>query len=409
MLLVADGKGGGNPEEHPAYDWLYKLHQKHAAEEEATRPIPKAPRSAGPEETRVLPTLPPLEEAAQPGGPPPGGPAGAPPPGPAPAPPARRRRRRFGLLRLVLLVLLLWLVFLVAVPFWAWTRVERVDASPRGERPAEQPGTTYLIVGSDSRAGLSAAERRELGTGNVEGERTDTIMLLHVGSGPNLLMSIPRDSQVEIPGVGTDKVNAAYALQGPALLVQTLEQATGIRVDHFVEIGFGGFVGVVDAVGGVRICPSEPMQDPQAKLDIRAGCQQADGATALGYARSRKTSELGDVDRARRQREVVSAVGAAVASPVSVLNPVRYVRLNTAGAEAVAVGEGTGPVDMARFAWAMTRVGGEAGLTCGVPIVDLAVTWDAERSQQLFGHLIEDNTEAVPDELCTPSGFPPGG
>jgi anionic cell wall polymer biosynthesis LytR-Cps2A-Psr (LCP) family protein len=159
-------------------------------------------------------------------------------------------------------LLLLWLVFLVAVPMFAWTKVQKVEFEPTaGERPGEQPGTTYLLVGSDSRAGLSAEERKDLGTGNAAGNRTDTIMLLHTGSGPNLLMSIPRDSQVEVPGHGNTKINAAFALGGPRLLTRTIEAETGIRIDNYVEIGLGGVVEVVDAVGGIQICPKRDMTD----------------------------------------------------------------------------------------------------------------------------------------------------
>ena len=116
---------------------------------------------------------------------------------------------------------------------------------------------------------------------------------------------------------------------------------------------------------------------------------------------------LGDIDRAKHQREVVSAVGDKAVSPWTVLNPVRYVRLNAAMPDFFKVGEGTGPVDMARFAWAMTRVDGDSGLTCGVPIRDLAVTLDEERSQQLFDLIAQDATGDVPQQLCTPSGLPP--
>jgi LCP family protein required for cell wall assembly len=341
--------------------------------------------------------------------------AGAPPPrapgrsgGGAPAsrrPKKRRPRFRFGWIGLLLV---LWLVFLLAVPFWAWTKVDKVEAEPEGDRPEEQPGTTYLLVGSDSRDELTEEERKELGTGGSVGQRTDTIMLLHTGDGPNLLMSIPRDSIVAIPGHGdAEKVNAAYAYGGPRLLTRTLESETGIRIDHYVEIGFGGFVGMVDALGGVEICPKEAMKDPQAKLDIPKGCQEADGATALGYARSRKTYEqLGDIDRARAQREVVSAIGSEALSPWTFINPIRYWNLNMAASDSFAVSEGTSPFSFAAFAWAMTRVNGDSGLTCGVPIADTAVNWDEERSQQMFKHVIEDDTEGIPQALCTPSGLP---
>jgi hypothetical protein len=161
----------------------------------------------------------------------------------------------------------------------------------------------------------------------------------------------------------------------------------------------------VDAVGGVKICPKTAMKDPLAKLDVEKGCQEADGPTALGYARSRKISALGDIDRAQRQREVVSAVGAKAASPWSVLNPFRYVGLADAGSKSLTVGENTGPFDTLRFAWAMTRVTGDKGLTCGVPIADLAVNWDRTRALRMFKLIQEDRTSDIGKRLCQPSGL----
>ena len=392
---MSDRPRGGSDE--PDFHWLYGTERKGVG-------------SAGgdPEPTRVLPTMnrPGTTSATR------GstsrrdqGPAQTPPPprSPRPAPatsPPRRRRFRLGWLKIALL---LWLVFLVAVPLWAWSQVDKVRADPGGDRPGEQPGTTYLLVGSDSREGLTREQQLEYGTGKGSGRRTDTIMLLHTGEGPNLLMSIPRDSIVEVPGVGVTKINAAFAYGGPRLLVKTIEGATGIRIDDYVEIGFGGFVNVVDAVGGIEICPKSAMKDPQANLDIEKGCQEVDGKVALGYARSRKTSSLGDIDRARHQREVVSAVGAEAKSPWSVLNPVRYFRLANAGSDSLRVGKDTSLFSTVRFAWAMTRVDGKNGLTCGVPIADLAVNWDRERADRLFGLIAEDRTADVPKGLCRPS------
>ena len=371
---------------------------------DATRAIPRQSRPAGsgdPDDqaTRVVPRQQP--SAARP--------APAPVrPSPPPADPAdpgrgRRGRPRFKV-RYLLVLLVLWLVFLVAVPFFAWSKVDKVAFEPKGDRPAEQPGTTYLLVGSDSRGDLSEAQRKELGTGDAQGQRTDTILLLHTGSGPNLLMSIPRDSIVDIPGNGEGKINAAFAYGGPRLLVQTIENETGIRVDQYVEIGFGGFAGIVDAVGGIQICPTEAMKDPLAKLDVKKGCQQADGPTALGYARSRKLAALGDIDRARRQREVISAIGSKVISPWTIINPFRWWGTNTSAADAVAVGKGMSPVRAAMWASAMTRVNGENGLTCGVPIADLQVNWDPERAPRMFAAIIDDDTESIGKQLCSPTG-----
>jgi LCP family protein required for cell wall assembly len=277
---------------------------------------------------------------------------------------------------------------------YAWTSVSRVDIDPGGNRPGDQPGTTYLVVGSDARKGLA-------------GRRTDTIMLLHTGNGPNLLMSLPRDSQVEVPGHGVTKINAAFAFGGPQLLVRTIEDATGIRVDDYVEIGFRGFVKLVDAVGGIEICPKTAMKDPLADLDIAKGCQEADGATALGYARSRHTQTLGDIGRARHQREVVSGIGHEVLSWRTVVNPVRYWRVVTSGAESVRTDKGLSPFSAAKFAFGMTRSDGKSGLTCGVPIADLAVHWDTERANRLFALIREDRTDEVGKDLCQPTGLRP--
>jgi LCP family protein required for cell wall assembly len=431
--------GDGAPREGtPEFEWLYGARQrdqkddpsagKHRAGEDATRPVPRQPRpderpesaqepQRPPEETQVMEILPPSqsrsslsgrerraalkaqqdrETAERPSRPTP--PPLAPPPGRGSS--GRGPRFRF---RYVFLLLLLWLVFLVLVPLVAWNKVSKIDAMPDGKRPGDQPGTTYLLVGSDSRAGLTAEERKDLSTGGAAGQRADTIMLLHTGSGPNLLMSIPRDSLVPIPGEGTNKINAATALGGPKLMVRTVELNTGIRIDSYVEIGFGGFVGLVDAVDGIEICPDEDMVDADAGLRIKKGCQDVDGKVALAYARSRKTQQLGDIDRARHQREVVAAVGEKALSPWSVINPLRYWNLNMAGAEFIAVDDESGPVTAAKLFLGMTQV--DDGLTCGVPIADLAVHWDTERSQRLFKLIQQDKTDAIRGDLCTPSGI----
>ncbi|WP_372728722.1 LCP family protein [Nocardioides sp.] len=403
---AGDRTGSEGPEKGtPEYNWLYGSSSAKTPDDDATRAVPRQPR---PDETRVMPTVP-REGSRRPAAPTPaasGRPTPPTPPRSTPASGGDARRPRFRMVYVLALVLL-WIVYLVAVPLFAWTKVEKVNFEPKGKRPAEQPGTTYLLVGSDSRAGLTPEQRRELGTGNAAGQRTDTIMLLHTGSGPNLLMSIPRDSIVDIPDRGSSKINAAFAYGGPKLLVRTIEQNTGIRVDAYVEIGLGGVVDVVDAVGGIEICPTVDMEDKLANLDIKKGCQQADGKTALGFARSRKTDpQYGDITRAKHQREVVSAVGRKVVSPMSVINPFRYWDLAMAAPESFAFGEGASPVRAALWASAMTRVNGENGLTCGVPIADLAVHWDSERAPKMFRAIINDDTESIPKSLCTPSGLP---
>ncbi len=294
-----------------------------------------------------------------------------------------------------------WVAFLVVTPLLAMQNIEHMAAEPAGERPAEQPGTTYLVLGSDKADGLTEEQRRAIRAGKRSSARTDSIMLLHIGSGPDTLVSIPRDSLVPVPGHGTTKINAAFAYGGAPLLVQTLENVTGVRIDDVVQIGFGGFVDVVDAVGGITICPTAAMKDPLARLDIQKGCQEVDGLTALGYARSRHTSGLGDIDRAKHQREVVAAVGKKAVSPLSVLNPVRYWKLTHAGASTLTVSEGTGAVALGRFALAMSS----PDKSCGVPISDLAVHWDRERALRFFQAVKEDRTEDLTGDLCSESGL----
>lgn len=279
-------------------------------------------------------------------------------------------------------------------------RLARVPAlADYPERPEVTPGQDWLIVGSDSRETLSEEERERLGTGFAEGRRTDTMMLLHIpaGDGVPVLVSLPRDSYVPIPGRGRGKLNAAYASGGPALLVQTVETVTGIRIDHYVEVGFGGFASIVDAVGGVELCPKEPMQDPMAGLNIPAGCQNLPSDQALAYVRTRKGGQ-GDLDRVARQREFLSALIDKATSPGVLLNPLRSVPLARKGAEAVEVAEGDRLHHLASLAWAMRDVSGGKGITTTVPVastptlegVGSVVRWDRERALALFNALAAD-------------------
>jgi LCP family protein required for cell wall assembly len=221
-----------------------------------------------------------------------------------------------------------------------------------------------------------------------------------------VLMSIPRDSLVPIPGHGTTKINAAFAYGGPKLLVKTIQQDTGLHIDHYVEIGLGGFVNIVDAVGGVQICPKTHVVDRRANLNVKKGCQNADGATALGWARSRHAFALGDIEREEHQRQIVNEIGHKAKSPWTILNPFRYYKLNKAASVSLKVSKGTNPLNMADFAWAMSRVNGKSGKTCGIPIANLSVQWDHTRALKLLGYLKTDRTSDIPKGLCTKSGLP---
>lgn len=317
------------------------------------------------------------------------------------------RKRNWGK-RIRLSIVIVSLVALTATlgtAIWVESSLRRVAVfTDYPGRPAEAAGTNWLLIGSDSREELTQEQQAELSTGgNLGSGRTDTLLLVHVpglGSGrPASLVSIPRDSYLNIPGYGMDKVNAAYAAGGPGLVAQTVEEATGLHLDHYAEIGFAGFGVVVDALGGVQICPTEPINDPLAGIDLAAGCQTLDGREALGYVRSRATPRA-DLDRMIHQREFVSAMLGRIAAPAVWLNPWRWYSVPHAAVAALTVDQGVHVWDLARLGWALR--GPTETLT--VPIAEFTgnesgavVVWDSAAAAALFDALRTDS--AIPPEV----------
>lgn len=304
--------------------------------------------------------------------------------------PAPRRRRKANAAPGCVAILATILVLALAAALVTDARLTRVQAMPSSQIAATA-GTNWLLVGSDSRTGMSQKDIDRLGTGgDIGSNRTDSIMLLHLPRrGKATLMSIPRDSYVSIPGVGYDKINAAFAYGGPPLLVQTVEQSTGLHIDHYAEIGMRGLADVVDAVGGVEICVSEPIDDPLANLNVQPGCQLMNGATGLGYVRTRATAQ-GDLDRVARQREFLTALVKKVMSPATLLNPFKLVPLAWDAPEMFVVGSGDHVWNLARVAWAM-----HSGLdTVTIPVAEFmdtevgnVVVWDDAAAEALFASL----------------------
>ncbi len=225
-------------------------------------------------------------------------------------------------LKWIALAVAAWLLLSLALFLISAQTQEGV--SPRAERALSNSGTlltgsTILVLGSDVRTGESIDESQQ-GPG-----RSDTIMLVHAAVGSVRKLSIPRDVEVNIPGQGINKINAAYAIGGPALTIETVESflGNGLEINHLVEVDFENFPEFIDALGGVtvdspsRIC-SPPFDNFWKGLNFKKGENDLDGRRALGYARVRKNDcAPGEDDRARaaRQQQVLNAISDQVTSP----------------------------------------------------------------------------------------------
>ncbi|MAT61475.1 MAG: transcriptional regulator [Micrococcales bacterium] len=312
------------------------------------------------------------------------------PAGDEPKPKGKKRVRR-----ILLWVLAGFLAYSLAITAVFAFSVTKVEAMPT-QQVAGTSGTNYLLVGTDNRDNLTKKQRKQLGTGYIEGQRTDTIMVLHVPLvGEPTLVSIPRDSWVPIEGHGSDKINAAYAFGGPALLVNTVERTTGLRIDNYVEIGMDGVAEVVDALGGITLCPKANYNDQRSGLKIKKGCQEVNGKTALAYVRMRYSDPTGDIGRAERQREYIAAVGKKAMSPTTWLNPFKAFSVSNAAADSLTVDESTGIFDDTRLAVALGMISLERGESTSVPIEtdaywvggQQAVKWDTPKALKLFESL----------------------
>lgn len=318
----------------------------------------------------------------------------APPPSnsvqPAPRPRKKRSRGKTGLFvfAVVLVLLLAWPIGLLV---WANGKLHHVDALSDA---ANTPGTTYLLAGSDSRADL---DEDDSAFDRTAGARTDTILLLHVPEeGKSSLVSLPRDSYVAIPGHDSSKLNAAYSWGGPELLVETVENLSGLTIDHYVEVGFSGITNIVEELGGVELCYDEDVSDEKSQLEWEAGCHMADGDTALAFARMRYADKEGDIGRTNRQRQIIAAITSEAITPGTIVNPGKQVGLLRAATGSLVVDEETGIVDLARLALAFRKATGADGWSGTPPIASLnyrpggvgsAVQLDEEQLPDFFAQV----------------------
>ena len=270
-------------------------------------------------------------------------------------------------------------------------------------RPVATAGTNWLITGSDSRGGLTRSQEAQLALGhNISGNRSDTIMLLHIpanGTRP-VLVSIPRDSYVQIPGYGWNKINAAYAFGGPKLLAETVQNVTGLRINHYMGIGLGGLVDVVNSLGGVRMCLPAAMNDPKAGLHLKKGCQNLSGAQALAFTRTR-SFQYGDLQRVADQRLLLSAVLKKMTSTGTIINPFASVPAANGAASALTVDSGVQLYQLWSVGFALKNPE-----STSVPFgyfettnAGSVIRWNRAAASELFHDLATDT--AVPKNLLS--------
>ena len=295
--------------------------------------------------------------------------------------------------RVALIIGIVVLVIIVAVGgsyFWVNGKLNKTVALP--STTVTSAGTNWLIAGSDQRTGISRGERAELHLGADGADASDSLMLLHMGTGKPVLISIPRDSYVPIPGHGSNKINAALAIGGPTLLVQTVESVTGLKINHYMGIGFGGLADVVNTVGGVRICVKTAIQPDSYSgfKGMAAGCHNLSGPQAIAFVRDRHSFATSDLQRIQDQRAFLSALLSKATSPGVYLNPFTSLPFASTAASSIAVDKSTSLYSLVQAAFAL-----RAPQTGTVPIANAnyptsagdAVLWDQTQALELFNAL----------------------
>ncbi len=303
------------------------------------------------------------------------------------------------------IIVVAYLVFYIFLGVTTSGNLQKTRATPN-KQIADTAGQNWLLVGSDSRKGLSFQDMKLLRTGmDNSSQRTDSIMIVHFGgTGKASLVSLPRDSLITLPEhlygkslipARTEKINAAYSFGGAPLLVKTVEQNTGLHIDHYMEVGFGGIRDLTDAVGGVRMCVPRRYLDADSGLDVQKGCQNMDGKTALAYVRMRHADPLGDLGRIQRQQQYLGAVLQKVITPSVLLNPFAMNNLSKATTKALVVGRKDSVTDIGKLGLAMRSLMKGKGAVKTVPIASNSyfvngvsyVLWNRDQAKALFKKL----------------------
>jgi len=314
------------------------------------------------------------------------------------------------------------IVVLISTVIWggfgaATSQIKRVDVfKNRTERPkvVARTAVTYLIVGSDTREGLTKAEIKALKVGSTRvaaGKRSDTMLLVHISKSRDhaTIISIPRDTFVRVPEwtdskgkihpASYSKINATFGRGDAPLLVQTLESMTNLRIDHYVEVSFLGFKEMVDALGGVEICTRRKINDPKSHLVLPAGTHRLDGITALKYVRTRYFDGMGDLGRMQRQQQFIAAMIREASSAGVLLNPVKLLKFINAALGSVTTDPGLKQDDLITLAEQLRGISTKKVRTLTVPLsnenywakgVTASVLWDEELAPILWEKLRND-------------------
>jgi LCP family protein required for cell wall assembly len=299
------------------------------------------------------------------------------------------------------------------------------DADGDGEVEDEELGDVLniLVTGSDSREGLTPDQLQVIGTDEENGLRTDTIMLVSLDPRRDkvAVLSFPRDLLVTRCDGSRGRINAAYGVGertgvgGPTCLVDTVQEFSGVPVNHFAQVNFAGFITAVDALGGVTLYLEEPIQDDRAGLDLPAGCVTMDGRTALGFVRVRHIDS--DFGRIARQQRFIRELVREAASVGTLVNAPRLLSLVTSVGSSVETDSGMTLALMQRIAWSLRDLTPDRVDTRTVPAVPRTIDGihfvvpREEEAEQLFqafrdGTIFPEGLGAGPTEL-TPADVPP--
>ncbi len=304
--------------------------------------------------------------------------------------------------------------------------IKRVDAfAGLKARPVKaSTAVNYLLVGSDTRVGLTPAELKALrvgSTASAAGKRSDTILLVHISKARDkaIIISLPRDTLVTIPErVDTNgkiipasqaKLNAAFSWGDAPLLIQVIESKTNLRIDHYVEINFAGFAHMVDALGGIQVCSKVNINDPKSHLIMSAGIHTLGGIEALKYVRTRDFDGMGDLGRMQRQQQFMSSVLRKATSSGVLLNPIKLVDFLNAAMATVKTDAQLNTSDLLTLAQQLRNLSATKVRTLTVPLSNVnysvpglgsTVMWDPVLAPQLFQRLRDD---AAVVDLVTPS------